>query len=342
MTDRQLSPATASVPDAPVPAARASTAASARRWLARVGPTFGIFGVVLLLVIAGTLLHERFLHPINIRNILAVATPTAILGMGIAFVLFTGEIDLSVGSTLSIASVILGTFMAKEAGMIVPVVLLALAAGALIGVVNGVLVAYIGVPSFIATLATLLVVAGINFVWTKGGPRSNLAPEFRLLSEGRIDVWPVSMVLLIVVVSVIAWLIAHRTRFGRQLIVVGSNAVAARVSGIDVARVKLGAFVLSGMFAAVAGMFITARVGSAQSDVGRGMELDAIAAAVLGGISLFGGRGNVLSAVGGGLVLGILFNLLILLGLPTEAQLITTGVVVVAAVLLYSRMARMR
>jgi ribose/xylose/arabinose/galactoside ABC-type transport system permease subunit len=342
MTDQQHSTSASSIPNEVAHQNRFAMWGHARRWLGIVGPTFGIFAVVLLLGIAGTLLHERFLHPINIRNIVAVATPIAILGLGMAFVLFAGEIDLSVGSTLSIASVILGTFMARETGMIVPVALLALAAGAAVGVVNGLLVAYIGVPSFIATLATLLVVAGINFLWTKGGPRSNLAPEFRLLSEGRIDVWPISMIVLVVVVSVIAWIITHRTRFGRQLMIVGSNAVAARIAGVDVARVKLGAFMLSGMFAAIAGMFVTARVGSAQSDVGRGMELDAIAAAVLGGISLFGGRGHVLSAVGGALVLGILFNLLILLGLPTEAQLVTTGVVVVAAVLLYSRMAQMR
>jgi ribose transport system permease protein len=302
MTDQQHSTSASSIPNEVAHQNRFAMWGHARRWLGIVGPTFGIFAVVLLLGIAGTLLHERFLHPINIRNIVAVATPIAILGLGMAFVLFAGEIDLSVGSTLSIASVILGTFMARETGMIVPVALLALAAGAAVGVVNGLLVAYIGVPSFIATLATLLVV----------------------------------------VVSVIAWIITHRTRFGRQLMIVGSNAVAARIAGVDVARVKLGAFMLSGMFAAIAGMFVTARVGSAQSDVGRGMELDAIAAAVLGGISLFGGRGHVLSAVGGALVLGILFNLLILLGLPTEAQLVTTGVVVVAAVLLYSRMAQMR
>lgn len=318
------------------------TPSPVRLWLARQGPVFGIFGVVLLLMVAGALANERFLHPLNIRNILSFAAPIAILGLGMAFVLFTGEIDLSVGSTLSLSSIILGTFMDKSVGMIVPVVLLALAAGALVGVANGLLVAYVGVPSFVATLATLLVVAGINFVWTKGGPRSNIPKEFRLLSEGRIDVWPVSTVLLMLGMSAIAWLIAHRTRFGRQVFVIGSNPVAARLAGIDVARVKLGAYVLSGMFAAVAGMYITARVGSAQSDVGRGMELSAIAAAVLGGISLFGGRGHVLSAVGGGLVLGILFNLLILLGFPTEAQLITTGVVVVAAVLLYSRLAHVR
>lgn len=313
-----------------------------RLWLARQGPVFGIYGVVLLLMVIGALSNERFLHPLNIRNILSFAAPISILGLGMAFVLFTGEIDLSVGSTLSLSSIILGTFMDKSVSMIVPVVLLALAAGALVGVANGLLVAYVGVPSFVATLATLLVVAGINFVWTKGGPRSNIPKEFRLFSEGRIDVWPVSTVILILVMSGVAWLIAHRTRFGRQLFIIGSNPVAARVAGIDVPRVKLGAYVLSGMFAAVAGMYITARVGSAQSDVGRGMELSAIAAAVLGGISLFGGRGHVLSAVGGGLVLGILFNLLILLGFPTEAQLITTGVVVVAAVLLYSRLAHVR
>lgn len=296
----------------------------------------GIFVVIALVCVLGTMLSSEFLRRDNIDTIITQTVPLALVALGQTFVIFTGEIDLSVGALLSLASVIIGETMGGSNVRMVPVVLLALLFGAAVGVANGLLVTAIGIPSFIATLAMMLVLEGANLVWTNAGPASNLTSDFRLLSEGHVGPLPAGVVTLVGALLVAYWL-AVRTPLGRKLLAVGSNRRAAEISGVHVRRVVIAGFVLSGIFAAAAGVFFTAYVGESQSFVGKGMELNAIAAAVLGGTSLFGGRGSIAGSVGGALLLTIVYDLLILGGFSPPYQQIATGLILIAGTLMYVR-----
>jgi ribose transport system permease protein len=300
----------------------------------------GIFVALALFCLVAEVINSRFLQIENVRTILQLSAPIAILGLGQAFVLFAGQIDLSVGSTVSLCAAVLATYMGGSDANIFPTILLALAVGGLVGVLNGVLVGYLRIPSFVATLGTLLAVSGGTLVWTHGAPSSDFAPSFHLISSQGYGEIPTASIAWLVGGGLIAWLLAHKTPFGRRLMLLGSNARASRFAGIDVSRTTLYAYVLSGMFAAGAAVYLTSTVGSAQDEIGAGRELESIAACVLGGISLFGGRGKIVSAVGGALLLGGLFNFLILEGDPFQLQEIIKGVVVIVAVLGYARLAR--
>lgn len=315
-------------------------AGTRRRALTEFAASGGIFVVLAIFVIVATLSNERFLQPDNIRNVLQIATPIAILALGQAFVLFTGNIDLSVGSIVSVGAAVLGKSMGADDAMILPVVLLAIVVGGLLGAINGGLVAYARIPSFVATLGTLLAIAGAQMVWTQGAPASNFAPSFNLVSQAGVGEIPTATLAWLGGCTLIAWLLASKLAFGRRLLLIGSNTRASEIAGLPVRRTVLMAYVLSGMFAAGAAVYLTSTVGSAQAQIGAGRELEAIAACVLGGIALSGGRGRIVSALGGALLLGGLFNFLILSGAAFEVQQVLKGVVVIVAVLGYARITR--
>jgi ribose transport system permease protein len=310
------------------------------RALTRFLSSGGIFIVLAVFCVVAALINGRFLQIENIRTILQLSVPIAILALGQAFVLFAGEIDLSVGSTVSLCAAVLATTMGGSDANILPTILLAVAVGGCVGAINGGLVAYLGIPSFIATLGTLLVVSGATLVWTQGAPSSNFAPSFHLVSSAGMGEIPTASIAWLLGGALVAWLLAHRSTWGRRLMLLGSNKRASQIAGLPVARTTLWAFVLSGMFAACAAAYLTSTVGSAQDEIGAGRELDSIAACVLGGISLFGGRGRIVSALGGALLLGGLFNFLVLQGAPFQLQEVIKGAVVIAAVLGYTRLNR--
>lgn len=312
------------------------------RWraVAQFAGSGGIFVALALFVLVAFLVNSQFLETANTRNILQIAAPIAIIGLGQAFVLFAGEIDLSVGSTVSLSAAVLANFMGSTDERIVPIILLALLVGAAVGAVNGGLVAYLGIPSFIATLGTLLVVSGGTLVWTDGAPASDFAPSFHLVSQAGAGEIPTATLGWLIGGTLVAWVLVHKSPWGRRLMLVGSNKRASRLAGLKVARTTFYAYVLSGVFAAATAVYVTSLVGSAQNEIGIGRELDSIAACVLGGISLFGGRGNIVSALGGALLLGGLFNFLVLEGVPFQLQEVIKGVVVIVAVLGYTRLNR--
>jgi len=313
---------------------------SRKRAFARFLSSGGIFALVVAFFVVAQLLNDRFLQIDNVRTILQIATPVALLGLGQAFVLFAGEIDLSVGSTVSLCAAVLATYMGADDANIVPTILLALAVGALVGALNGGLVAYLGIPSFIATLGTLLAISGGTLVWTQGAPASDFAPSWREISSATAGEIPIATIGWLIGGVLVAYLLAHRTTWGRRLMLLGSNKRASGLAGLAVARTTFFAYVLCGVFAAAAAVYLTSIAGSAQNDIGAGRELDSIAACVLGGISLFGGRGKVASALGGALLLGGIFNFLVLQGAPFELQEVIKGAVVIAAVLGYMRINR--
>lgn len=302
----------------------------------RFASSGGIFIVLAVFVVVAYLANSRFLDVANVRIIVQTATPIAVIGIGQAFVLFAGEIDLSVGSTVSLCAAVLATFMGQDDALLIPVSIAALAIGALIGAINGGLVAYLGIPSFIATLGTLLVVAGVVLVWTQGAPSSDFAPSFNLVAHASIGRIPAATLAWLAGTAAVAWVLANKSAWGRRVMFVGSNKAAGHFAGLRVERTTFWVYVLSGVFAAATAIYAASYVGSAQTQIGAGRELEAIVVCVLGGISLFGGRGHILSVLGAALLLGGLFNFLLLQGVTIPKELIM-GVVVVAAVLGYSR-----
>nr|MDT0662252.1 ABC transporter permease [Micromonospora sp. DSM 115978] len=299
----------------------------------------GIWPLLAIIIVVGGLLKPIFLDLGNLNSVFIAAVPLVLLAIGQSVVLFTREIDLSVGSTVSLSAIICGDFMADDPNLILPVALLALLAGAAVGLFNGIVVTRLGVPSFVVTLGSLLIVRGLIFLWTGGAPKSSIPNElvnwltgtlFLGIAAGSLTVFAVA--------GAVAWYVAHRSHFGRRALLIGAGPDAARLAGLPVSRTVIKAYVLSGVYAAAAGLYYTAWIGSVRGDQGSGLELDAIAAAVLGGVSLFGGYGHIGSAIAGALSLSLIFNLLILLGFPIHAQSVGKGVILIVSVLAYERL----
>lgn len=298
----------------------------------------GVWGLLLVLLVVGVIVRPQFLTPGNLGPVMLSTAPLVLLAVGQAFVLIGREIDLSVGSTVGLAGVVCGALMNDDPAMIVPITLLALLVGGLVGAVNGVLTAVVGVPSFIVTLGMLLVVRGLIYVGTGGAPKSDIPNEYtRWLLGTQILGFATGPLIVLIVACLIAWYLGARSWSGRRLYLTGSSPEAARLAGLPARRAVVSAFVVNGVFAAAAGVYYAVWQGSVRGDQGTGMELLAIAAAVLGGVSLLGGRGRYSGAVAGALALGLIFNILILAGLPLQAQNVGKGLIIIAAALVYER-----
>jgi ribose transport system permease protein len=308
---------------------RRSRGAAIREVLSRNGALGGL----VLMVIVLTILSADFLTVDNVLNIGTQAAVIAILAYGQTFVVVAGGIDLSVGSVLGLAGVILGWLIAS-AGVAWPLaVLLALAVGLLAGIVNGLLVTFGRLPAFIATLAMLSAARGLALVISGGIPVSGLPSTLRTFGSGDLfNIVPYPFLVMLVMFVITAFIL-QRTYAGRCMYAIGGNEEAARLSGINVTRQKLVIYGLSGAFAGVAGVLSAARLASAQPQAGTGFELDAIAAVVIGGASLTGGVGTATGTLIGALILGVLRNGLNLLAVSSFWQQVVIGVVIVLAVL---------
>jgi ribose transport system permease protein len=293
------------------------------------------YGSVVMLAILVTLMSftsKEFLTVHNLTNVARQVSIFAIIGTGMTFVIITAGIDLSVGSLVALTGCAAMTIIDRT-GMDYFGILVGLMMGAICGAANGIVVARFRVPPFIATLAGLTVFRGSSLVITNGLPIIKLEGSFRFIGQGVIGGVPVPVIIMVVVVAVMQ-IVLRRTAFGAYIYAVGGNEEAARLSGITVGWIKFWAYVLSGFFAGLSGMILMARLSSAQPAVGEGFELDAIAAVVLGGTSLMGGRGAVWSTLIGALVIGILNNGMNLMGVHSHYQLVAKGVLIVLAVLL--------
>jgi ribose transport system permease protein len=284
-----------------------------------------LLGVALILFIA----TPYFLTSSNFMAIALTASITALLAIGETFVIILGEIDLSVGAMLGFTSVITAMVL-PHAGLAMGL-LAGLGAGAAAGLINGLLVTKVNMPSFIATLASLSILSGLTLYLTKGNPVGISSDAFRLIGTGHILGVPVPIWILLVCAVVFGILLA-RSRFGRQVYATGDNFEAAHLSGMPVTSVKVAAFVISGVLAGVAGFILAARLGTAQPSAGKGLELTAIAAVIIGGTSLLGGRGAVVGTVIGALLLGTIDNGLNLLDVSPFLQDVVKGVVILFAV----------
>jgi len=292
---------------------------------------------LLLVVVLAAISYEdpNFLTPDGFLAYLRTAAPLALLAIGAYFVLASGEFDLSVGSLVTVVVVVAAKLSDGDPANTIPVLLVLFAIGIAVGLFNGVCTTYLRVPSFIVTLATLLMLSGAVFLWTGGAPTGSLAENFRSIGrEGitgvpLIDEIPYSVIVLAAFGGFGWWL--SRGGFGRRVLAVGDNDRAAALSGIAVHRVRIAAFVISATSAILAGI-VLAGFGGLSAQVGQGLEFQAITAAVLGGTVLGGGKGSVPGAIAGALVLEALFRLMTLYAVDSALQQTVTGIIIIAAV----------
>ncbi|EST59846.1 ribose ABC transporter permease [Proteus hauseri ZMd44] len=290
---------------------------------------------LLLLIIVVSTLSPNFFTLNNIFNILQQTSVNAIMAVGMTLVILTSGIDLSVGSLLALTGAVAASMVGADVNALVAVVG-ALALGAAIGGVTGIIVAKGKVQAFIATLVMMLLLRGVTRVYTDGSPIntgfSDNADLFSWFGIGRPFGIP-TPIWLMMIVFLSAWYLLHHTRLGRYIYALGGNESATRLSGISVDKIKIIVYSLCGLLAALASVIEVARLSSAQPMAGNGYELDAIAAVVLGGTSLAGGKGRIIGTLIGALILGFLNNALNLLGISSNYQMIVKAVVILLAVL---------
>ena len=295
---------------------------------------FGPLIALLLIVVIITVINPNFMTTTNILNVLRQVSISALIAFGMTFVILTGGIDLSVGSTLALTGAVAATMLANGMDPILTI-LIALLLGAILGAINGVIIAKGKVAPFIATLATMTIYRGLTLVYTDGRPVSGLGDSttFQMLGKGYFFGIPVPVVTTAIAFGVL-YFILHKTTFGRRVYAVGGNEGASRLSGINVDRVKIMVYSLTGMLAALSALILTSRLNSAQPTAGTSYELDAIAAVVLGGTSLTGGRGWIFGTLVGALIIGVLNNGLNLIGVSSFFQQVVKGAVILIAVLI--------
>ncbi len=295
----------------------------------------GVLVIFLGLVLLFGLTVERFLTVPNLLNVARQTSIVAIVSVGMTFTILTGGIDLSVGSLVAMTGAVAALASAQWGWPLPAVFLAALLSGAAAGSLSGLLVAYGGLPPFVATLAMLAAARGATLVITDARPITGIAPALRTVGTGATLGVP-NPVWILAVVTLVAWVVLGHTRFGRHVYALGGNEETTRLAGVRVDRMKVAVYGISGALAGLAGLILTGRLNSAQPTAGVAMELEAIAAVVLGGTSLAGGSGGVGGSIVGALIMGVLSNGLNLAGVPSYYQQIIQGAVIVLAVVLDS------
>jgi ribose transport system permease protein len=323
------------------PAARPRSGLAGLAVLRAVPPIW----VILVLVFAGIFWRDpSFAEPPSMLAFLKRSAPLAVLALGQMFVIIAGEFDLSVGALVTACVIVAAKLTEGDPARTWWIILLLLVIGALVGAVNGLVTTLLRVPSFIATLGMMLVLGGAAFLWTGGSPTGALAANFRRFGRGgwgSPSGWgqvPYAAMVL-VVIAAIAVVLLHYTRFGHQVFATGGGARAAALSGVAVGRVRVLAFVISGLSAAITAILLAGYAGLS-ADAGAGYEFQAISAVVLGGAVLGGGRGAAIAVLGGALTLQAIFTLLNLLGMAAPLRNTVQGLLIVAAVAFAARRLR--
>ena len=289
---------------------------------------------LIALIVFATIIQPAFLAPKNLQDIFTQAAPLGIVVLGQAFVILVRGLDLSVASLMATVAVIATAFNATSDAAIPVIFAAAIMFSALVGLINGVLITKRNVSPFLATLAMMIVLQGLRFYYTQGAPAGSLPDGFRFLGTGRLGGFPAAFIAFLCLFSVLAWLL-HKSAFGRQVYITGGNPIAADLCGIHSDRVIILCYVICSVMAGIAGLFLVGFVGTVDNWVGRGYELDSIVAAVIGGVALSGGVGTIWGAALGALILILLFNIVIILGLPVQAQLIIKGVIIIFAAAMF-------
>lgn len=298
---------------------------------------------LILLCLVISLLSDKFLTATNAWNVMRQISVNICISVGMTLIVLTAGIDLSVGSILALCGAITAGLMKN--GIEIPTFNLyvgftlvgALLAGALVGSLlgwfNGIAITRFKVPPFVATLAMLTIARGLTMLWTEGFPISNLGEDFAWIGTGWMLGIPVPVWISALIVG-LAVLLTNKTRLGRYIYAIGGNENAARLSGINVNKIKLIVYSVAGGLAAVGGILVTSRLDAAQPNAGTGYELDAIAAVVIGGTSLSGGKGSIMGTVLGAIIIGVLNNGLVLLNVSPFWQQVVKGLVILLAVII--------
>jgi ribose/xylose/arabinose/galactoside ABC-type transport system permease subunit len=293
---------------------------------------YGIYFALVVLIAYFSLNIPEFRTAGNALLILLQVSVIGIIAVGMTFTIITAGIDLSVGSLLAVAGIMSGLFAQKDPTTLNMALALAvpIAVGLLGGALNGAIIAGAGVNPLIVTLGTLTAFRGF-VVWFRVNPIYDLQPYYRVIGQGTVAGIPVP-VLILAAVAAIAWIILSFTKFGRYVYAVGGNREAARAAGINVGLITFAVYVISGFCVGIAAPLFTSRLMAAQAISGQGFELQAIAAAVVGGASLFGGRGKISNTIVGALIMGVLFNGFVMLDVPQPIQQMAVGVIIIVAV----------
>jgi ribose transport system permease protein len=294
---------------------------------------YSVFLILLLICLFFAVGSERFLTTGNLLNVALQTSIIAIVALGMTYTILTGGIDLSVGSLMALCGALAAGLAVRQGWGTYGSMGLALLVGMSLGLVNGLLIVRGGMPPFVATLAMLAVGRGLTLVYTEGRPIAGLEDDFTFWGTGDVLGMPVP-VLVLAVLALIAFVVLRYTRFGLYIYATGGNEETTRLAGVSPNRIKLAVYAISGFTAALGGILLTARLWSAQPNAAVGSELDAIAAPVLGGVSLFGGVGSVGGVLVGAFIIGVLSNGLNLMGVPSFYQQVIKGVVLILAVML--------
>jgi len=305
---------------------------------------YGIFLIFIVMIVVASLLSPAFVSSTNLINIVRQMSVVGLIALGVTGIIVSAGIDLSSGSVVGLTAVVAASLAqapdnsgAFYPGLHLPLVVPVAAAclvGALVGLINGTLVAKTRIPPFIATLGTFTAIRGAANLYTSGRPISDLTDDYNFIGQGDVFGVPVPIIILVVMAVVTHILYAH-TKFGKYIYAIGGNEQAARVSGINAARYKMLIYVYASFLAGLAGVVVSSRIGSGQPGLGVGYELDAIAATVIGGTSLSaGGIGTVAGTIVGALIIGVLNNTLDLMNVSAFWQQIVKGCIIVGAVIL--------
>jgi ribose transport system permease protein len=305
----------------------------ARRILAR--PSSGVIALLIVVCVVMSFASSSFATVSNWQNIMNQMVYVTILAIGMTVVLIAGGIDLSVGSVLGLCAGIMATLV-NDYVVFIQAIILTLLAGAAIGLINGLMITQLGLPDFVATLATLGIGSGLLFLWTGGVPFIGyMYSTYNVVGGETMLIGPITFpVIAALLVALLASMMLRFTAFGRHCYAIGSNRHAARLSGVNVDRIKIGAYVVSGTLAALTGILLAGQTTTVAPTMGAGYEIQAIAAAVIGGAALTGGRGRVFGAILGALTLTLASNIINLLGISGTWQDVITGGILLLAVVL--------
>jgi ribose transport system permease protein len=307
---------------------RASLRRSPLRMVLDRSLEYGLLIGFILLCALLTLVSPVFLTPINLFNVALQASVVAILAFGQTFVILSAGIDLSVGSVLALT----GAVMAMQTGQngVLVGILVGLLAGAVLGALNGLFVTRARVAPFIATLAMLAIARGLTYIYTQGSPIRVDQPAFNVFGQGTVGAVPVPVVIMLAV-FVVCLVVLTQTRFGRYVFAIGSNPEVTRLAGVPIDRYVVAVYAISGLLAALGGLILTGRLAAADPNAATGYELDVIAAVVIGGTSLFGGRGGVFGTLIGALIIAVVGNGMVLLNVnPFWTQAVKGAIILVA------------
>lgn len=298
------------------------------------------FAGLILLSLFMSIFTDTFLTGRNLVNVARQISINGIIAVGMTFVILTAGIDLSVGSVMAFSGTMLAAGMADWGLHPVLAILFALLVGGLFGLINGTLISYANMPPIIVTLAMMEVPRGLALLYTGGYPLSGLPSSFSVLGRGYVFGFLPVPVLIMALVYLVAYILLTQLPFGRYIYAIGGNEEAVRLSGIKVKKYKIFAYVISGLTAAKSGIVITSRLMSGQPMAGTGFELDAIAAVVLGGTDIAGGRGSIIGTIIGAFTLGVLTNGLNLLGVSPYVQRVFKGLIILIAIYFSSKKKR--